>query len=72
VAQFEPTAAHHRSWVSASPILGSSLSDDLLIPKASSRTAAGELRDLPEPLQLELLDGQTFDTSAVLHVYKRK
>ena len=29
-------------------------------------------RDLPEPLQLELLEAQTFDTGTVLHVYKRK
>jgi dihydrofolate reductase len=28
-------------------------------------------RDLPEAVQLELLEAQTFDTSTVLHVYKR-
>ncbi len=29
-------------------------------------------RDLPEPVQLELLEAQTYDNSSVLHVYKRK
>jgi dihydrofolate reductase len=29
-------------------------------------------RDLPEALQLELVEAQTFDTGSVLHVYKRK
>jgi dihydrofolate reductase len=29
-------------------------------------------RDLPEALQLELLQAQTFDTGTVLHVYRRR
>ena len=29
-------------------------------------------RDLPKPLQLELVEAQTFDTGTVLHVYKRR
>ena len=29
-------------------------------------------RDLPEPVQLELVEAQTFDTGTVLHVYKRR
>jgi dihydrofolate reductase len=29
-------------------------------------------RDLPEALQLELLDAKTFDTGTVLHVYRRR
>jgi dihydrofolate reductase len=29
-------------------------------------------RDLPEAVQLELVEAQTFDTGTVLHVYKRK
>lgn len=29
-------------------------------------------RDLPEALELELIEAQTFETGAVLHVYRRK
>jgi len=29
-------------------------------------------RDLPEALELELIEAQTFETSTVLHVYRRK
>jgi len=44
----------------------------LVIHPAAFGSGLPMFRDLPEPLQLELLEAQTFDTSTVLHVYKRK
>ena len=44
----------------------------LVIHPAAFGSGLPMFRDLPEPLQLELLEAQTFDNSTVLHVYKRK
>ncbi len=44
----------------------------LVIHPAAFGSGLPMFRDLPKPLELELLEAQTFDTSTVLHVYKRK
>jgi dihydrofolate reductase len=43
----------------------------LVIHPAAFGSGLPMFRDLPEPLRLELIEAQTFDTGTVLHVYKR-
>ena len=44
----------------------------LVIHPAAFGSGLPMFRDLAEPLLLELLESETFGTSTVLHVYKRK